>query len=101
MSTPVVVTLAVVVVGLLYVTVPTALDAFLRYRKRRIVRCPETGTGESVKVDATHAALTATYGRPRLRVEDCSRWPQRHDCDQECLADSAGRAYRPKPRHAA
>jgi hypothetical protein len=101
MTTPVVVTLAVVAVGLLYVTAPTAVDAFLRYNKRRSVRCPETGGDETIKIDAGHAALTSTYGRPKLRVEDCSRWPERHDCDQACLAESAGKADRPAPRRAA
>jgi hypothetical protein len=98
MTTPLVVTLGVVAVGLLYVTVPTAMEAFLRYRKRRNVRCPETGADERIKVDAGHAALTSTYGRPKLRVEDCSQWPERQDCDQACLAESAGKADRPAPK---
>jgi hypothetical protein len=101
MTTPLVVTLGVVAVGLLYVTAPTVMEAFLKYRKRRSVRCPETSADESIKIDAGHAALTSTYGRPKLRVEDCSRWPERHDCDQACLAESTGKADRPEPRRAA
>jgi hypothetical protein len=40
----------------------------------------------AVEVDAAHAALTASQGRPHLRLEACTRWPERAGCGQECLA---------------
>jgi hypothetical protein len=37
-----------------------------------------------VEVDAVHAALSA-----KLRLEECSRWPARRNCGQECLSQIA------------
>jgi hypothetical protein len=73
-------------IAVLYVLVPVIVSAFLQYRGRRTVRCPETGTSAEVQIDAGHAALTAVPGPPDLLVRDCSRWPERADCGQDCLA---------------
>jgi hypothetical protein len=62
------------------------VTAFLKYRGKRVVTCPETESPAGVEVDAGHAALTAVMGRPDLRLKECSRWPERGDCGQECLA---------------
>jgi hypothetical protein len=51
-----------------------------------VITCPETGKPAAVEVDARHAAATAALGKPRLRLRDCSRWPERQGCGQECLA---------------
>jgi hypothetical protein len=37
-------------------------------------------------VDASRAAADAVMGRARLRLATCSRWPERSDCGQECVA---------------
>ena len=58
-----------------------------RYRGSRIVTCPETKKPAVVEVDALHAALTSTVGLPDIRLEECSRWPIREQCGQECLMD--------------
>lgn len=63
-----------------------------RYRKfggRRLVTCPQTHAAAAVSVDAWHAALSSASGEARLRVSDCSRWPERRDCGQGCLAEIA------------
>jgi len=86
MQTAIVITAALVLVALLYVVVPTATAAFLRFRGRRIVTCPETRRTVGVDVDARKAALGALIGNPKLRLRDCTRWPERSDCGQECLA---------------
>jgi hypothetical protein len=39
-----------------------------------------------VEVDAPHAAATAISARPHLRLRECSRWPERRNCGQECLS---------------
>jgi hypothetical protein len=57
-----------------------------RFAGDRIITCPETGEAEVVRLDARHAASTSLGGDPRLRLESCSRWPERRDCGQECLA---------------
>jgi hypothetical protein len=81
--------LAMAGIAAFYVLVPIATEAFLRYRKPRIVRCPETGGAAEIRIDARHAAATAIPGPPEVRVEGCSRWPERECCDQAC-AEAAG-----------
>jgi hypothetical protein len=61
--------------------------AFSQYRGTRIVTCPETGRPAVVEVDASHASMTSTVGLPDIRLENCSRWPLREQCGQECLTD--------------
>ena len=78
------VVLVLAVVGL-YLVVPFAAHAYLRYRGKRIITCPETRRPAAVQVDARHAALTAAISHPELRLKTCSRWPEREDCGQECL----------------
>ena len=52
----------------------------------RVIACPETRNTEVVRVDAGHAAWTDLRGEKELRLESCSRWPERADCGQDCLA---------------
>lgn len=56
-----------------------------KYRGPRIVTCPETKKPAIVKVDALHASLTSTVGLPDIRLQECSRWPIKEQCGQECL----------------
>jgi hypothetical protein len=58
--------------------------SFSKYRGSRIVTCPETGRPAVVEVDALHASLTSTV-RPDIRLKECSRWPIKQQCGQECL----------------
>ena len=58
-----------------------------RYRGQRIVTCPETKKPAIVEVDSLHASLTSTVGLPDIRLKDCSRWPIKGQCGQECLTD--------------
>jgi hypothetical protein len=59
---------------------------YLRYRGTRVITCPETKRPAAVEVHAGRAALTAPLGKPGVRLRACSRWPERGDCDQACLA---------------
>lgn len=81
------VTGVVVLVGLgvLFVFGRRLLDAWMRYRGTRVVVCPENREMVAVNVDARHAALSASGGRPDLRLETCTRWPEKAGCGQECL----------------
>jgi hypothetical protein len=58
-----------------------------RYRGTRIVTCPETKAPTVVEVDSLHATLTSIVGLPDIRLRECSRWPIREQCGQECLMD--------------
>lgn len=64
----------------------TALRSYLRFRGKMLVTCPETAAPTAVEVNAAHAALARPVVGPSLRLKDCSRWPERRDCGQECLA---------------
>ncbi len=61
------------------------LRAYTKQRGARVITCPETLTPEGVKVDAGHAAMTGLMGHPELRLRECTRWPARAGCGQECL----------------
>ena len=58
---------------------------WLRYRGDRLVTCPETRQPVGVALDVRHAAWSGLGHAPSLRLETCSRWPERRDCGQECL----------------
>jgi len=62
-----------------------AVRAYLRYRGRMLFTCPETGKPAAVKVAAGDAALSSLTGHRNIHLKECSRWPERQDCGQECL----------------
>src|SRR5436309_7085333 len=58
-----------------------------KFRGPRVVTCPETKRPAGVAVDVA-SSLTATLGKtPQLRLSECSRWPERAGCGQECLSE--------------
>jgi hypothetical protein len=74
------------IVAVAAVSVATVMvRAFRKTRGTRLVTCPETRQTAAVEVNAAHAALTAALGHTDLRLQDCSRWPERENCGQECL----------------
>jgi len=72
---------AALVAGLAY-----AARVFLRYRGKMLFTCPETGKPAAVNVAASKAARSSLTGRPDIHLSECSRWPERRDCGQECLS---------------
>lgn len=90
MTFPWIVLLAIGLLGIFYVLLPVALGAFATYRGTRALRCPETGQGAEVGVDAVRAAWTAAFGPPRMAVKACSLWPERSGCGRNCLAHETG-----------
>ncbi len=86
MSAPWILLLAIAALAIFYVLTPMMAEVFARYRKPRLLRCPETGETAAIQIDARHAATTSLAGAPDLRVADCSRWPERADCGQDCVA---------------
>lgn len=61
------------------------LRAYRKHRGDRLITCPETLTHEAVRVDSAHAAISGLMGHTELRLSDCTRWPERQACGQECL----------------
>lgn len=60
-------------------------EIYKQFSGSRAVTCPENHRHVAVRIDAVHAAVTGIHGRPKLRLADCSRWPERAKCDQACL----------------
>jgi hypothetical protein len=75
----------VVLVGFA-VALRRALRTYFTFRGKRIVSCPETHHAAAVRVAAGEAALEAAVGEPKFHISQCSRWPERQDCPQDCLA---------------
>ena len=70
-----------------YYAARAALSAYRRYKRTRVVVCPDTREYVAVEVDARHAAASAAkQGKPELVLTACTRWPARAGCDQACVA---------------
>lgn len=72
-------------VGLFLVRLVPAVRAYFGYRGKRLVTCPETQQPEAVDVAAAEAGLGVLFSEPTLRLKECSRWPERQNCGQDCL----------------
>ncbi len=81
------VVIPIAAVGALYVVLPVVADAYSRFRGSRMVTCPDTQAPADVAIDAGHAAATSAFGKPDLRIKQCSRWPEHEQCGQECLSE--------------
>lgn len=85
MDHPVIVIAALIAFSGLYIFAPVALHAFMSYRKTRTVVCPEDNRSAEITLDAQHAAVSALAGKERLRIRQCSLWPEKHGCAQGCV----------------
>ncbi len=63
-------------------------EIYRRYSGSRLVACPENRQPGVVSIDARHAVATGIDGCPDLRLCDCTRWPERSNCDQACLSQA-------------
>ncbi|MGA2344760.1 MAG: hypothetical protein ABSF93_02070 [Candidatus Sulfotelmatobacter sp.] len=81
------VTLIVVMLalGLFVFRAIPGIRAYFDYRGKRLITCPETHKAAAVDVAAGEAAVGAFLSEPTLRLMECSRWPERQNCGQECL----------------
>ena len=88
MSIPVLIAIAVLALaaGLVIFRAIPAVQAFFDFRGKRLITCPETHTTEAVDVDAKEAAFGAFLSEPTLHLRQCSRWPERQNCGQDCLS---------------
>lgn len=78
--------LAALAVLMVVVASVQALRTYLRTRGKRLVNCPENHCTAAVELDAKGAALRAFRGGTYQCLKDCSRWPEKEDCAQDCLS---------------
>ncbi len=61
------------------------IRVYFRFRGTRLVTCPETHKTAVVEVAARSMGMQAILDEPRLQLSECSRWPMRGGCGQDCL----------------
>ena len=63
-----------------------SLQDYYKNRGRQSVTCPDSHQPADVEVDRKFAFWTSLRGQEHSRLQSCSRWPEKGDCGQECLA---------------
>lgn len=76
----------VLLIGAIAFGIALAFRTYLRYRGQRIITCPETHRPAAVHVDVGKAAGERLFGKTEIRLDQCSRWPEKRNCGQECLS---------------
>ncbi len=66
--------------------VALSLQSYFQNRGRQSAICPENGAPVDIEVDRKYAFWTAWRGQEHSRLQSCTRWPEKGDCGQECLA---------------
>ena len=61
------------------------VSVWFKLRGQRVVICPENQRQVVVSLNAAHAASTSFGGSPDLRLSECTRWPEKAGCGQQCL----------------
>ncbi len=86
-STILLVIASVVLVAGTFISLIMAARTYLKYRGKRLVTCPETRDPAAVHVNAGKAARDVLEGKHvRIHLDQCSCWPERKACGQECLS---------------
>lgn len=75
-----------ILAGVAIFTLTVAVRIYARYRGKRIITCPETKEPAAVHVNAVAAAGKTLFGKQNIRLDQCSRWPERQNCGQDCLS---------------
>jgi hypothetical protein len=89
METPLLLIAALVATGLVFVVIPVGLDAYRRFRYRKVIVCPGAHQMAEVMPKAWDAALMAASAKqPVARVRWCSLWPKRKGCDEKCMKEN-------------
>ena len=81
----IIIAVLVIAGGLFVVRAVPSLRALFKWRGERIVTCPETKEPAAVNIAAGEAALGVFFSEPTLRLKECTRWPERKGCGQDCL----------------
>ena len=67
-----------------------------RYSGGRPVACPRDRRAAVVNIDLRRAVGTVMDGSPHLRLSGCTCWPERANCNQQCLSQAIhAQPYKP------
>ena len=83
------ITVAVGFAVFLFIALRSAASTYRELRGDHLITCPENHKSAAVRIAAGKAAVEATIGKDYLRLSNCSRWPEKKGCGQECLAQIA------------
>jgi hypothetical protein len=61
------------------------IRVYIKFRGARLVTCPETREAAVVEVAAKSVGMQAIWDKRCLQLSECSCWPLRKGCRQECL----------------
>ena len=78
--------IGILLAGIVVFSLALSIRTYLRYRGQRLITCPETKDPAAVHVDVAKAASKAFLGKEQVQLDQCSRWPERQNCGQECLS---------------
>lgn len=81
----IIVVVLVLAAGLFIARSVPGLRAYFTFRGKRLVTCPETHKAAAVQVAAGEAGVGAFFSELTVRLRECSRWPERQNCGQDCL----------------
>ena len=81
--------IGLVVISVAYFLLRKPVHEYFAMRGDRLVACPENQETVAVRVDATRAAVSMAGGHEHIRLESCTRWPEKAGCGQECLKQIA------------
>ena len=76
----------ILAVGVIGYRVWRSIGSFSKMRGVRLVTCPENKQTVAIEVNAGRAAMQSFAGTPHMRLKDCTRWPEKQDCGQDCLS---------------
>jgi hypothetical protein len=81
--------IALAVLGVAYVVHRLVLGGaeLRKLSGKMLVTCPETHKTVAVKVATAKAAWAEIAGKQHVELSNCTRWPERQDCDQACLSE--------------
>jgi len=78
--------IAILLAGGIAYSLYASMRTYSRYRGKRLITCPETQNPAAVHVNVAKATTKAFFGKEQIRLDQCSRWPERKNCGQDCLA---------------
>lgn len=85
MSTLLGVFAAILAVFVIYTVLAPTLLNFPRFLGKKAVPCPHLGQDGEIHLHPFGAALSAGYGKPKLKISDCNLWSEKPGCGSQCL----------------